>query len=249
MKAIGYIRVSTEEQAKHGISLDMQRAKIAAYASLEDLDLIDTIADEGISGCSIKGRPGIQKVLEMVKSKQTKAVIVYKLDRLARNTIEALQVSRLLDRNGVALHSITEKLDTKSAMGRFFFTIMASIAEMERGIIGERIQGAMARKRQLGEACNNNPQYGFRIVDFMVVPDQSEQNTIRRIHEHKDQGRTIWETVEILTRESRLNRKGKPFGKTQVHNILRQQSCNGPVNSGCENGTTPLVTSRISSSI
>ena len=248
MKAIGYIRVSTEEQAKDLISLDMQRAKIAAYASLEDLDLIDTIADEGISGCSIKGRPGIQKVLEMVKSKQTKAVIVYKLDRLAQNTIEALQVSRLLDRNGVALHSITEKLDTKSAMGRFFFTIMASIAEMERGIIGERIQGAMARKRQLGEACNNNPPYGFRIVDFMVVPDQSEQNTIKRIHEHKDQGRTIWETVDILTTESRLNRKGKPFGKTQIHNILRQQPLNGGVDTVSENGTTPLVAARISPS-
>ena len=248
MKAIGYVRVSTEEQAKHWISLDMQRAKIEAYASLEDMDLIEILADEGISGCSIKGRPGIQKVLEMVKSRQTKAVIVYKLDRLARNTIEALQVAKLMDRNGVALHSITEKLDTKSAMGRFFFTIMASIAEMERGIIGERIQGAMARKRQLGEACNNNPPFGFRIVDFMVVPDQSEQNTIKRIHEHKDQGRTIWETVEILTRESRLNRKGKPFGKTQVHNILRQQPLNGGVDTVSENGTTPLVASRISPS-
>ena len=248
MKAIGYVRVSTEEQAKYGISLDMQRAKIEAYASLEDMDLIEILADEGISGCSIKGRPGIQKVLEMVKSRQTKAVIVYKLDRLARNTIEALQVSRLLDRNGVALHSITEKLDTRSAIGRFFFTLMASIAEMERGIIGERIQAAMHQKRQNGEPCNNNPPYGFRIVDFMVVPDQSEQNTIKRIHEHKDQGRTIWETVEILTRESRLNRKGKPFGKTQVHNILRQQPLNGGVDTVSENGTTPLVASRISPS-
>jgi len=175
-------------------------------------------------------------------------VIVYKLDRLARNTIEALQVSRLLDRNGVALHSMTEKLDTKSAMGRFFFTIMASIAEMERGIIGERIQGAMARKRQLGEACNNNPQYGYRIINSKVVPDASEQMIISRIHELHTQGRTIWEIVEILPRESRLNRKGKPFGKTQVHNILRQQPLNGGVDTVSENGTTPLVASRISPS-
>ena len=240
MKAVGYIRVSTEEQARNGISLDMQRAKVAAYAALEDMDLIDTIADEGISGCSIKGRPGIQKVLEMVKSKQTKAVIVYKLDRLARNTIEALQVSRLLDRNGVALHSITEKLDTKSAMGRFFFTIMASIAEMERGIIGERIQGAMARKRQLGEACNNNPPFGSAISLGKVIPHPEEKKIISRIIELKDQGRTIWETVDILTREGWLNRKGKPFGKTQIHNILRQQLLNGGVGTVSEKKNTTL---------
>ncbi len=123
MKTLGYIRVSTEEQAKHGISLDMQRSKIVAYADLEDMDLVEIVADQGISGCNIKGRPGIQQVLEMVKSRQVKAVIVYKLDRLARNTIEALQVAKLMDRNGVALHSITERLDTKSAMGRFFLHV------------------------------------------------------------------------------------------------------------------------------
>ena len=70
MKAIGYVRVSTKEQAKHGISLDMQRSKIAAYADLEDMDLIDIVADEGISGCNIKGRPGIGRVLGMVKSRE-----------------------------------------------------------------------------------------------------------------------------------------------------------------------------------
>ena len=109
MKTIGYVRVSTEEQAKHGISLDMQRAKIKAYAALEDMELIEIVADEGISGCNLKARPGIQRILEMVKSRQIKEVVVYKLDRLARNTIEALQVAKLMDRNGVALHSITEK--------------------------------------------------------------------------------------------------------------------------------------------
>ena len=153
-----------QKQAKHGVSLDMQRSKITAYADLEDMDLVDIIADEGISGCNIKGRPGIQRALAMVKSREIKAVIVYKLDRL-RNTIEALQVAKLMDRNGVALHSITEKLDTKSAMGRFFFTLMASIAEMERGIISERIQAAMDRKREKNEPCSDNPPFGYRIVE------------------------------------------------------------------------------------
>jgi DNA invertase Pin-like site-specific DNA recombinase len=224
MKAIGYIRVSTEEQAKHGVSLDMQRSKIAAYADLEDMNLVDIIADEGISGCNIKGRPGIQRALAMVKSGQVKAVIVYKLDRLARNTIEALQVAKLMDRNGVALHSITEKLDTKSAMGRFFFTLMASIAEMERGIISERISAAMSRKREKKEPCSNNPPFGYQIVENRLVPDIQENKVINRIAELRRAGHTVWGIREILEKEGLLNRRGNPYGKTQIHSLIMREA-------------------------
>lgn len=191
MKAMGYVRVSTEEQARGGVSLDMQRAKIMAYAALEEMELIDIVADEGISGCSIKIRPGVQKVLQAVRDKDIDAVIIYKLDRLARNTVESLQMARLMDRRSVALHSITKKLDTKSALGRFFFTLMASLAEMERGIISERIQAAMERKREKCEPCNNNPTYGYRIEDCRVVPDLEEQVVIRRINVLRAGGHTI----------------------------------------------------------
>lgn len=220
MRAIGYIRVSTEEQAKHGISLDMQRSKITTYALLEDMELVDIIGDEGLSGCSIKGRPGITKILDMVREKTIQAVIIYKLDRLARNTIEALQVATLMDRKGVALHSITEKLDTKSAMGRFFFTLMASIAEMERGIISERIQSAMERKRERGEPCSNNPPFGYKIVGKQVVPDIHERRVEKRVVELRQAGRTVWGIRDLLEEEGLLNRHGKPYGKTEVYRII-----------------------------
>jgi len=222
MKAVGYVRVSTEEQAKGGISLDMQRAKILSYANLEEMDLIEIVADEGISGCTIKARPGIQRVMKMVRSKEVRSVIIYKLDRLSRNTIEALQIARLMDRKGAALHSITEKFDTKSAMGRFFFTLMASIAEMERGLIRERIQAAMDMKKEKGEACNNNPKYGYRIVDDLVVPDRDEERIVQRIRALRAEGHTIHEIIAILSQEGTFNRKGKPFGKTQIHTIIQR---------------------------
>ncbi len=220
MKAVGYVRVSTEEQAKGGVSLDMQRAKIRAYAALHDMTLLDIVADKGISGCTIKARPGVQQVLDKVKNKEIRAVIIYKLDRLARNTIDALEIARLMDSKGVALHSITEKLDTKSAMGKFFFTLLASIAEMERGIISERIQAAMDRKKEKGEACNNNPPYGYQIIGRRLIPDLNEQKAIRRIFELHSRGSTLYGIIEILTNEGIFNRKGKPFGKTQIHNLL-----------------------------
>jgi site-specific DNA recombinase len=224
MRAIGYVRVSTEEQARGGVSLDMQRAKIRSYANLEDMELIDILADEGISGSSISIRPGIQKVLELVRTKKVDAVITYKLDRLCRNTIESLELAKLMDRKGIGLHSITERLDTKSAMGRFFFTLMASLAEMERGLISERISAAMERKREKCEPCNGNPSYGYRIEDWKVIPDAHEQEVIQRIHELHADGCTIWGIRDILTDEGIMNRRGKPFGKTQIHNILQRKA-------------------------
>lgn len=222
-RALGYVRVSTEEQAKGGVSLDMQRAKIQAYAALEDMELVEILADEGISGCSIKSRLGVQRLLQMVKAREVQAVIIYALDRLARNTTEALEMSRLMDQRSIGLHSMTEKLDTGSAHGRFFFTLLASLAEMERGIISERISAAMERKREKGEALNNNPAYGYRIVDFRVVPDLEEQQVLRRIRSLRTEGHTIHGIIDVLSREGRFNRRGRPFGKTQIHTIIQRK--------------------------
>jgi site-specific DNA recombinase len=223
MKAVGYIRVSTEEQAREGISLNMQKAKIRAYAELEELELIDIIEDAGISGCSIRNRPGIQQVLQMVSERKVDALVIFKLDRLARNTSECLDIATRCEKRNVSLHSITEHLDTKSALGRFFFCLMASLAEMERNLISERICSAMERKRQLGQATTGNPIYGMRIVDGQLVPDTDEQEIIERILILHGQRLSIYQIVEVLKREGRVNRRGKPLAKTQVGTILKQR--------------------------
>lgn len=222
-RALGYVRVSTEEQAQGGVSLDMQRAKIRAYAALEDMELVEILADEGISGSSIKIRPGVQRLLQIVRAREIQAVIIYKLDRLARNTVEALEIAQLMEQKSIGLHSITEKLDTRSALGKFFFTLLASLAEMEGGIISERISAAMERKRETGEALNNNPTYGYRIVDFKVVPDLEEQHVVHRIRALHREGHTIHGIIDVLSREGRFNRRGRPFGKTQVHTIIQRK--------------------------
>jgi DNA invertase Pin-like site-specific DNA recombinase len=224
MKAIGYVRVSTEEQAKGGTSLNMQKAKIAAYASLEEMELVDIIGDEGISGSSIKGRAGVQRVLQMVRERKVDALVVFKLDRLARNTTECLSIATLCQKHGVSLRSITEKLDTESAIGKFFFTLLASLGEMERALIGERIKAVMDRKRELGQATTGNPQYGFKVVDGHVVPDPDEQETIQRILDLHAQRVSIYEIVEILRREGRVNRRGKVMAKTQIHSIIQRKA-------------------------
>jgi site-specific DNA recombinase len=93
----------------------------------------------------------VQKVLTLARRKQIDAVVVYKLDIMFRSTTDALETTRMFERQGVSFHSIEETLDTQSAMGRFFFTLTAALAEMERCLIGERIKAALAHKRSRNE--------------------------------------------------------------------------------------------------
>ena len=138
INAVGYVRVSTEGQAQDGISLEAQEAKIRAYCDLNGMELLHVYADRGLSGKRADNRPELQEALAMIDSGQAGALVVYKLDRLARCTIDALEIAKSLDKRGASLHSLGEKLDTSSAMGKFFFTLVASLAEMERGIIAKR---------------------------------------------------------------------------------------------------------------
>jgi DNA invertase Pin-like site-specific DNA recombinase len=97
MKAIGYIRVSSDEQVKEGVNLDNQRDKIAAYCSLNDMALMDTIHDDGISAKNLN-REGIQNLIFLVKSGKIDAVIVYKLDRLSRSVKDTINLIELFEK-------------------------------------------------------------------------------------------------------------------------------------------------------
>lgn len=187
MNAIGYIRVSTEDQAREGVSLDNQKSKITAYCQLKDLNLIEVIEDAGISAKNLK-RPGVQKVITMARKKQVDAVVVYKLDRIFRSTIDALETTQMFDRRGVAFHSILETIDTKSPMGRFFFTILAGVSELERGVIAERTKAALAHKRAKNEWIGGDVPYGYDLITGgILVKNESEQKVLRFIrHLHKN---------------------------------------------------------------
>ncbi|HMK34552.1 MAG TPA: recombinase family protein [Desulfomonilaceae bacterium] len=221
-RAVGYIRVSTEEQSREGISLDMQTAKIRIYADLNDLNLTEIIQDAGISGKTIKARPGIQAVLDMVRAEKTDAVIVYKLDRLARNTIETLEMAKLMDKAGCALHSICEKLDTQSALGRFFFTLTASLAEMERGIISERTAAALAQKKANGMKTGGSRPYGYQAAaDGKLIPDPHEQVIISRIRAFRTNGSSLNQIKQELEREGIKPRMGARWHINQIVRILK----------------------------
>jgi DNA invertase Pin-like site-specific DNA recombinase len=208
MTAIGYVRVSTEDQAKEGVSLDNQKAKIEAYCQLKDFELIEVVEDAGISAKNLR-RPGVQKVLRMARKKQVDAIVVYKLDRIFRSTVDALETTKMFDKWGVSFHSIEETLDTQSAMGRFFFTLTAALAEMERRIIGERTKAALSHKRSRNEKTGGDVPYGYDLTPAgILIKNHTEQKVICLIRRLRQKEYSLRGICTELEREGYKTKRG-----------------------------------------
>jgi site-specific DNA recombinase len=221
-RTLGYLRVSTTGQAEEGYSMEAQEKKIRAYADLHDLELIEIIEDAGLSGKTIAGRPGIQRVLEMVKAGKVDNVVILKLDRLARNVKEAIEISDLLQKRGVSLHSISEKLDTGSASGRLFYNILSAMSQWERETIAERTRTALAVKKDKGERISGKAPYGYTFTDDgLLEENETEQATLRTIRELKAEGHTVRGIVTHLAEHGIVNRKGNNFGVKEVWTISK----------------------------
>jgi DNA invertase Pin-like site-specific DNA recombinase len=221
-RTIGYIRVSTTGQVEEGVSLEAQAKKIRAYCDLHDLELLEIVEDAGLSGKSIAGRPGIQRVLEMVRTRKIDNVVIFKLDRMARNLKEACEIAETMQKKNVALHSISEKLDTESATGRLFYNILSAMAAWEREIIGERTAVALEHKAAQGERTNFQAPFGYRFENGKVVKDDIEHGIIRKVNELKEEGYSIRAIVALLEEQGHRNRNGKPIGRNEIWRITKK---------------------------
>lgn len=222
-KTVGYIRVSTSHQSEDGISLDAQRTRIESYSNLYGLDLIEIVEDAGLSGKSIAGRPGIRRVLDLASSRKIRHLVVVKLDRMARNVKECCEIVEHLEKKGVSLHSVSEKIDTGSANGRLFFTILAAMAAWERETNGERVKAVLSHKKLNNERISRYAPYGLMFSDDgKLVENDTEQELIKRVHELRKDGLTIRQIACDLNQMGYQNRMGNPVQHTLVHRILQQ---------------------------
>ena len=194
LDAIGYVRVSTNEQADHGVSLDAQHESFMAYALLQKLNLVEVVIEDAISGSvPLADRPGGRRLLELVEKKKARQVIAIKLDRLFRDAADALAQTGIWDKSGITLHLIDvggQAINTSSAMGRMFLTMMAGFAELERNLIAERTAAALAHKKAKRQVYAPIP-LGFMRDGDKLVPDAGEQRTVRRILDLRGRGREI----------------------------------------------------------
>src|SRR5580698_4569262 len=191
MKAIGYVRVSTDRQAEQGVSLEAQEAKIRAMATVQGVHLLDVVVDGGESAKSLN-RPGLQRILGLINAGTVQAVIVAKLDRLTRSVKDLCGLLELCEKRKVALVSVAESLDTGSAAGRLVITIMAAVSQWEREAIGERTRDALRHKRGNGERVGNI-EFGSRLArdGQHLEPEPGEQAALAEIRRLRNQGATL----------------------------------------------------------
>jgi site-specific DNA recombinase len=160
MNVIGYVRVSTVEQAASGLGLEAQKAAIARWAA--DRGATVTIyEDAGITGTSMEGRPALAQALEAARGGTV--LVAYSLSRFARSTRDMLIIAERLKRQGADLVSLTESIDTTTATGRLVFTLLSALSQFERDLTSERTKAALgalkARGVKLGPK-NPNPTAG-----------------------------------------------------------------------------------------
>ena len=226
--AVLYLRVSTQEQAREGISLPAQEAKLRAYCDLRGLQVVEVVTDAGVSGGKpMHSRTGGQRILDLVKRSAVAHVVTYKLDRLFRDCADCLTVTAAWDKKAIALHLVDlggQTLDTSSAMGRFFLTVMAGAAELERNLIRERTSEAMGYVKSQGRKTGGDAPYGYAVAadgQTLVVHEQ-EQAMLEAIRSARQRGFSQRQVVAELTRQGFTTRKGTPLILRQVQRIMEQ---------------------------
>lgn len=150
MRVIGYIRVSTDEQADSGAGLAAQRLAIEAEATRRGWELVVVYDDSGVSAKSIKGRPGLTRALAAVESGEGDALVVAKLDRLSRSILDFAALMDRSQKKGWALIALDLGVDTSTPSGEMMANVLAVFAQFERRLIGQRTKDALSAKRAEG---------------------------------------------------------------------------------------------------
>jgi len=222
VRALAYIRVSREEQAREGVSLDAQRDRVAAYATAKGLILVDVIADEGRSGKDVD-RPGLQSLLARCRAGEAGHVIVWRLDRLTRSARDLLGlVDDLFLARHIELHSVSESLDTSTPHGRFVLTLFGALAEMERGTIAERTRAALAFKRELGQPTSHAPLgFASRGRRERMAPVPEELMAVRRLLELWSSGYSYRAIAVALNSEGIPTKHGGLWRHSTIGGVIR----------------------------
>jgi DNA invertase Pin-like site-specific DNA recombinase len=223
-KAVGYVRVSTEKQRDHGISLEAQKAKLEAYVVLYELELVDIIVDAGVSAKTLD-RPGLQRTLGMLRQGTANALLVVKLDRLTRSVKDlGSLVEDYFSSDKITLLSVADAIDTRTAAGRLVLNVLGSVAQWERETIGERTAEALAHKRAQGRKTGGDVPYGYTVEGDgkTLVVDATEQGLVEVIRGARQRGQSQRAIVVELAQRGLTTRKGTPLLLKQVQRIMRQ---------------------------
>ncbi len=213
-----YARVSTEDQALKGFSLDGQLEKLHSYCDARDWDVAGEYVDNGYSGRDTN-RPAYQEMLREIDAWD--ALLVMKMDRVHRNSKNFMGMMETLREYDKEFVSMTESLDTSTAMGRFVMDIIQRIAQLESEQIGERVYFGMRQKAKGGKGLLGSPApYGYEYKDGRLEEVGIELNVVERLYRRYLDGDSLGGLVEWLEKRDIATKKGGSWDKKTVSRIL-----------------------------
>jgi site-specific DNA recombinase len=219
MKALGYIRCSTDKQATEGVSLQNQRQRIEEYARFKCIELMEIIEDSGISG-GTNQRDGFMALLDRITTGDVECVILYSLERVSRDLLTGLAFEKYLNEYGVQLHTADGAMVDCSTMdGYSAFVLKMLFAEIERRQIRERTRKALEYKRLNGKVSGTVP-YGLERQGDDVVPQEAEQKVIAQVRKMYSGGMKVSAIQRELTQKKITTRTGKPWQAVQIQRLL-----------------------------
>lgn len=224
MRAAIYVRVSTEEQAAEGYSIDAQKELLQDYCLVEGWDIAGIYEDDGYSGRNIK-RPAYQRMI--AEMDDWDVLLVIKMDRIHRNSRNFMNMMEVLTKHGKMFVSQSEALDTTNALGRFVVDMIQRLAQLESEQIGERTYMGMREKAETLETTDSGkrtmgftPPFGYRIEDGSLTADPDELPIVSEIFTDYLNGSKVDEICWNLNRQGILTRRGNPWNKRNMSTIL-----------------------------
>lgn len=235
-RAALYSRVSTEEQAIHGDSLDAQRVTLIEYAKKNGYTVAGYYTDEGVSARKrYSNRPEFMRMLRDVEQGKIDVILFVKLDRWFRNVADYYEVQRILDAHHVDWIATEEQYDTTTANGRFALNIKLAVAQDEADRTSERIRFVFQNITRQGRVVSGKPSIGYKIVNKRYVIDEAESEMVRDIYRHYLETRSAGQTAHYV-----LEKYNRSIGLKELKHILSNRIYLGEKN-GIPDWCPPII--------
>ena len=180
-----YIRVSTQEQSLHGLSLESQKEALISYANKHNMQIVDIYADEGITARkALNKRLQFQRLMSDVQEGKIDLILVTKLDRWFRNIKDYHNTQEILEKHNCNWRTIYESYDTSTSSGRLHINIMLSVNQDECDRTSERIKAVFKHKLDKKEAVSGSLPMGYKLEDKKIVKDLEYADIVNDVFDY-----------------------------------------------------------------
>lgn len=231
-RVVAYLRVSTDRQERRGSSLSSQERACRLYCELKGLDLVEVIRERVSGRKETLERPGLLRALDALDTGKADGLVVWALDRFARNVHSATELIHKYFGEGrdFQLHVTTEEIDTRTAAGRLTLHVKLAVAQYEAEKTAERIRTVKRFLKDEGYYAGGEVPYGYRVSKRIrnphgksyrkLEPDPHESRVMELVRIFRRKGLSLREVASALDNEGLTTRTGRPWHPEQVRRIL-----------------------------